>query len=222
MAIDAWVGLRQHPAMFLIGQYDSPFVRRVAIAMRLYGIAFEHRPWSSFGDADKLRPYNPLTRVPTLVLDDGETIIDSHAILDFIDGQVPPQRRMFPVSGDERRRAIKVASLAAGMGDKLVSLFYEQRLHEQASDVWVARCRQQIGAALEVLEADRSSRPGTWWFGEEIGHADIAVACVLRFAREVHSGIIDFSRYPTLLAHCEKAEALPAFVEISQPFIPPA
>jgi glutathione S-transferase len=108
------------------------------------------------------------------------------------------------------------------MGDKLVSLFYEQRLHEQASDVWVARCRRQIEATLDVLEADRSSRPGTWWFGEKIGHADIAVACVLRFAREVHSGIIDFSRYPTLLAHCERAEALPVFVEISQPFIPPA
>jgi glutathione S-transferase len=208
--------------MLLIGQYDSPFVRRAAIALRLYGIAFEHRPWSSFGDAEKIRPYNPLTRVPTLVLDDGETIIESHAILDFADGLVPAGKRMFPASGEERRRAMRVASLATGMGDKLVSLFYEQRLHEQASDVWVARCRQQIGAALDVLEADRSSRPGTWWFGEKIGHADIAVACVLRFAREVHSGTIDFPPYPALLAHCEKAEALPVFVEISQPFIPPA
>lgn len=214
--------MRQHQPMFLIGQYDSPFVRRAAIALRLYGIAFEHRPWSSFGDAEKIRPYNPLTRVPTLVLDDGETIIDSHAIIDFADEFVPAGKRMFPASGEERRRAMRVASIATGMGDKLVSLFYEQRLHDQASDVWVARCRQQIGAALDVLEADRSSRPGTWWFGEEIGHADIAVACVLRFAREVHSGIIDFSRYPALLAHCERAEALPVFVEISQPFIPPA
>jgi glutathione S-transferase len=107
--------------MFLIGQYDSPFVRRAAIALRLYGIPFEHRPWSSFGDAERIRPYNPLTRVPTLVLDDGETIIDSHAILDFADGLVPAERRMFPVSGDERRRAIRVASLASGMGDKLDS-----------------------------------------------------------------------------------------------------
>jgi glutathione S-transferase len=46
--------------MFLIGQYDSPFVRRVAIAMRLYGIGFEHKPWSTFGDAEKIAPYNPL------------------------------------------------------------------------------------------------------------------------------------------------------------------
>ena len=55
--------------MILIGQYDSPFVRRVGIALTLYELPFEHRPWSTFGDADKLRPYNPLTRVPTLVLD---------------------------------------------------------------------------------------------------------------------------------------------------------
>ena len=57
--------------MILIGQYDSPFVRRTAIAMRLYGLGYEHRPWSTFGDAEKIRPYNPLLRVPTLVLDDG-------------------------------------------------------------------------------------------------------------------------------------------------------
>ena len=68
--------LRQTP-MFLIGQYDSPFVRRVAIALRLYGIPFEHRPWSTFGDAETIAPYNPLRRVPTLVLDDGEALIES-------------------------------------------------------------------------------------------------------------------------------------------------
>ena len=71
--------------MFLIGQYDSPFVRRVAIAMRLYGIKFEHKPWSTFGDGDKIAPHNPLRRVPTLVLDDGEALIESTAILDYLD-----------------------------------------------------------------------------------------------------------------------------------------
>ena len=62
--------------MILIGQFDSPVVRRVAIAMRLYGIEFEHRPWSTFGDADKIAAYNPLRRVPTLVLTgDGDKLI---------------------------------------------------------------------------------------------------------------------------------------------------
>src|SRR6202008_2015847 len=84
--------------MILIGQYDSPFVRRVGIALTLYGLPFEHRPWSTFGDADKVRPYNPLVRVPTLVLDDGEVLIESHSILDHIDSLVPADRRLFPAA----------------------------------------------------------------------------------------------------------------------------
>src|SRR5499427_1644563 len=86
--------------MFLIGQYDSPFVRRVAIAMRLYGIAFEHRPWSTFGDAELIAPYNPLRRVPTLVLDSGEALIESTAILDYLDETVGPERAMLPAQGE--------------------------------------------------------------------------------------------------------------------------
>ena len=78
--------------MILIGQYNSPFVRRVAIAMRLYGLAYEHRAWSTFGDADKLAAYNPLRRVPTLVLDDGEVLIESFVILDHLDELVAPRR----------------------------------------------------------------------------------------------------------------------------------
>jgi glutathione S-transferase len=78
--------------MILIGQYDSPFVRRTAIALRLYGLPFEHRPWSTFGEADKIAPYNPLRRVPTLVLDGGETLIESFAILDYLDELVGPDK----------------------------------------------------------------------------------------------------------------------------------
>ena len=121
--------------MILIGQYDSPFVRCVGIAMRLYGLSFEHRPWSSFGDADEIRRYNPQTRVPTLVLDDGESLIDRHMILDYLDSLVPEDMRLFPAHEPERRRALKVAAIAAGISDKAISLFYELRLHEAPSDI---------------------------------------------------------------------------------------
>ena len=67
--------------MILIGQYDSPFVRRVAVALRLYRLGYEHRPWSTFGDAERLAAINPLRRVPVLLLDDGEALIESGAIL---------------------------------------------------------------------------------------------------------------------------------------------
>ena len=208
--------------MILIGQYDSPFVRRVGIALTLYGLPFTHKPWSTFGDADKIRPYNPLTRVPTLVLDNGEVLIESHAILDYLDRLVPEASAMFPTKEPARRQALKVAALATGVGDKAVSLFYEKRLHKEVSEVWVNRCRSQMTAVLTALETDRAGRTSDYWFGNRIGHADIAVAAVLRFVDEAHPGLISMKDFPALSAHAGRLEAMPVFQEIIQPFIPPS
>lgn len=208
--------------MILIGQYDSSFVRRVGIALRLYGIPFEHRPWSVFGDAEKIRAFNPLTRVPTLVLDDGDVIVDSASILDHIDGLVPADRALHPRQEPDRRRAMKVTALAAGLADKAVALFYEKRLHETVSQTWVDRCERQIGDTLAWLEGDRAARHGPFWYGERIGHADIAVAASLRHMGESHPELAGLDGCPALAAHCERLEALPVFQEISQPFSPPA
>ena len=122
----------------------------------------------------------------------------------------------------ELMRRAGMAALATGLGDKAVSLFYEKRLHKEASDVWINRCRAQIGAVLAALETDRSARPSSYWFGEQIGHADIAVACVLRFILEVHAGLLPTVDYPALAGHAQRLEALPAFQKIQQAFIPPA
>jgi glutathione S-transferase len=208
--------------MILIGQYDSPVVRRVGIALTLYHLPFEHRPWSTFGDVEQIRPYNPLTRVPTLVLDDGEVLIESHSILDYLDGLVPAADRMFPVTEPKRHQALKVAALATGISEKAVSLFYEKRLHKEVSDIWVERCRGQINGALAELEANRKKRTGDHWFGNAIGHADIAIACALRFIPEAHPGLISMTAFPALGADAARLEALPAFKTITQKFIPPA
>ena len=206
--------------MFLIGQYDSPFVRRVGIALKLYGLPFEQKPWSTFADAEKIVVYNPLRRVPTLVLDSGEVLIESAAILDWLDEQVEEDQRLIADHGPDRRRALKIAALGTGLADKAVILFYEGVLHKEKSDVWVARCRAQIADVLDALEAERAAVATTWWFGERIGHADIAVACALRFVRDVHPDL--FGDHPALLAHAERCEALPVFAEIAQAFSPPA
>lgn len=208
--------------MILIGQYDSPFVRRVGIALTLYDLPFEHKPWSTFGNADLIRPYNPLVRVPTLVLDDGEVLIESHSILDYLDSLVPEQRAMFPRAEPARRRALKVAALATGLSDKAVSLFYERRLHKAVSEAWIDRCRMQITAVLVALEADRTARSTLFWFGEMIGHADVAVAVALHFLNEAHAGLVDMSRFPRLAELSAQAEQLPVFQSVSQAFIPPA
>lgn len=208
--------------MILIGQYDSPFVRRVGIALRLYGLAFEHRPWSVFADAEQVACYNPLRRVPTLVLDDGEVLIESGAILDHLDEMAGPLKALIASDGPDRRRALKICALATGLADKAVSLFYERALHQQTSQTWTERCAAQISGVLNALESDRAGRPGPFWFGNAIGHADIAVACALRFTREAHPGIVQEMRWPALVAHADRCETLEPFREIAQLFAPPA
>jgi glutathione S-transferase len=207
--------------MFLIGQYDSPFVRRVAIALRLYGLAFEHRPWSTFGDADRIAPYNPLRRVPTLVCDDGEALIESTIILDYLDELVGEAKAMLPRSGAERRKQLRICALASGLGDKAVSLLYERVLRKEQLALWVERCQAQIADVLGVLETERMKVTTSYWLGDRIGHADIAVACVVRFTREAHPRLFDAARYPALAAHADRCEALASFKDIVQPLAPP-
>ncbi len=216
-----WIDQSKVRPMFLIGQYDSPFVRRVAIAMRLYGLAFEHKPWSTFGDADKIAPYNPLRRVPTLVLDDGEALIDSVAILDYLDELIGPEKAMIAPKGVERRRHLRLIALATGLGDKSVSLVYESVLRKEQLKLWVDRCEAQISGALDALEKECATAATPYLFGERIGHADIAIACVLRFTNEAHSHLFNAQAYPALAAHSARCEALPAFKDIAQPLAPP-
>lgn len=204
--------------MILIGQYDSPFVRRVAIAMQLYGIEYLHRPWSVFANAEELAKLNPLRRVPTLVIEHGEALIESATILDYLDERVGPTRALIPPEGEKRRAALKICALATGLADKAVALVYERVLHERTSKQWVDRCEAQVHSVFDELEADKNKRSTAFWFEDRIGHADIAVACALRFISEAHPTLFDRKAWPELSAHAAKCESLSAFKSISQAF----
>ncbi len=204
--------------MILIGMYDSPFVRRVAIALRIYGMSYEHRPWSVFRDADKIAPINPLIRVPTLVLDDGEMLTESAAILDALDDMVGPERALMPADGPERRRQLQLCAIICGMADKIVSLIYERNVHKRETEAWVERCRGQIAGVLDRLEADRKAVKTPRWFGDRMGHADIALGCVMRLAEDALGGVMDAARWPAIAAHCQRCEANEHFKAVQQPF----
>ncbi len=207
--------------MILIGQYDSPFVRRVGIAMTLYNVPFEHRPWSTFGDGNRIAPFNPLRRVPTLVLPNGEVIVESAYILDHLDEQAG-EAALIARSGPERRRALYYIALAMGFSDKCVALFYERELHSVTSDIWFNRLNMQIGAVLDRLETIRAEVRTGWLFGHSLNHADIALGCALRHARDAHGGHIDWAKWPNLAFHSASCEALEVFKRISQPFTGPS
>ena len=203
--------------MILLGQYDSPFARRVGIALSLYQIPFEHRPWSVWGNAEDIAHFNPLRRVPTLVLDDETVLVDSFAILDAIDEMVPPERALLPRHGLVRRDGLRIAALCAGFADKAVSLLYESLFRTHPSEAWMARCRLQIQDCLVRLEAERAARPTPHWLGPALSHADIAFACSLRFVHEAHPALVDVEQLPRLAEHAARCEALPQFRAAYQP-----
>jgi glutathione S-transferase len=129
---------------------------------------------------------------------------------------------MNPASGEDRRQALKVCSLSTGLSDKAVSMVYESLIHKRATPAWMERCLSQIAGVLSELEASRARREAEWWFGDRIGHADIAVACSLRFLGDAHAGLFDLSEgWPLLAAHAAKCESLDVFQEIQQPFSAP-
>src|SRR5258706_6094772 len=129
--------------MILVGQYDSPFVRRVAVSLRLLGFAYEHDTRSVFGDFDSMRRTNPLGRIPSLVFEDGEVLIDSAAILDWLDETVGPARPLLPRAGPERRRALPPIPLAPGAIDHSMGSTDERRIRPRPprSPEGVTRCR---------------------------------------------------------------------------------
>jgi glutathione S-transferase len=201
--------------MKLIGQYDSPFVRRVAVALITYGAEVEHLPWSGFGDVDKIGAVSPLRRVPVLVLDDGTPVTDSAAILEVIDTLVGPANAVLGREGAERIEMLRLAAFAAGAADKGVSLVYE-RAFRDGHAMWVARCRTQIEETLALLARERAARAGPWLFGDAPSHADVMLGTMLTFIAEALPGAFEFPA--ALVAHREACEALPAFKAAYQPY----
>ena len=204
--------------MILIGQYDSPFVRRVAITLKTYGTAYQHKPWSTFGDADKIAKFNPLRRVPTLVLDDHTALTDSAAILTVIDAMAGTSRASLARGGEDGRELLRIAAFAAGVADKGVSLVYERVLREAALQLWVERCRLQIVETLDLLEAERQLRPTRYLFDDNLSHADVMLTTMWGFISQALAVEFEWDRWPALKAHAAACEALAPFQEANQPF----
>ena len=193
--------------MILVGQYDSPFVRRVAVSLRVLGFAYDHDTSSVFGDFAAIRRVNPLGRVPSLVLDDGETLIDSAAILDWLDQSVGPDRVLIPPAGRDRRRALHRIALATGAIDKIGAATYERLIRPPAHrwPEWIERCRIQGTGAIEALAAE------PWPIDAPLDQAQITTACMIRYVRIADPELIPAGRYGALDGLSARCEATAEF-----------
>jgi glutathione S-transferase len=195
--------------MILVGQYDSPPTRRVAVALHHYGIPFTRDTRSIFGDAAAIATISPLTRIPALVLNDGEVLIDSAAILDYLDEQAG-DRALCPASGPDRRRVLQVTALAQGTLEKAAAVVYERFYHkdEAQSRDWLDRCIGQARAGLDELTR-RLSTP--YACGAALSHADVMITTLIWYMQDRMDEVLSPDAHAPLIALAQHCETLPAF-----------
>jgi glutathione S-transferase len=182
--------------MFILhGGTRSPFVRRVAIWLTLQDLPFERRPAFVWGaDFASFAAVNPLRRVPALTLPSGEHLIETAAIVDYLEDIAPPNRRLIPPTGEARRHCVQAIAFANAIAEKGVALVYEveRRPAQLQWPDWSARLTTQLESGLLALEA---MLPGTGWIGgDRPDGADVAAVIAYDFVGTI-SG---FARPPSL------------------------
>ena len=206
----------------LVGMFDSPYVRRVAVSMEQLGVAFDHWNWSVGKDQARLRELNPLGRGPVLLLPSGEVLIESSIILDYLDEQAGPERRLLPAAGAPRRLVQDWLALITGTLDKGIQIAYDRifKPADKQHAPWIARCYEQTNGGLRELDrrcAERDDAP--WLCGDAISQADVSLACFITYLRDAVQ--VDLEATPALRARLARLEALPVFAMYYLPFDPP-
>lgn len=196
--------------MLLIGRDLSPFVRRCAVTLDLYGMPYERAELSTATDLEAIRQHNRLARVPALVLDDGETLIDSTAILDHLDEQAG-DKRLTPASGAERRAVLRAVFHAMGAAEKTILIAYERNpaMRDEAhiSEKWIERLSGQVRGGLAALEA--MLEKGDHLVGGRMTQADVTTAIVYDFIGFMVPALVEEKSFPKLAALTARMSELP-------------
>jgi glutathione S-transferase len=197
--------------MKLIGSLTSPYVRkaRIVLAEKHIGYNFElEAPW----DADTPVPnYNPLGKVPVLVMDDGTTLFDSRVIVEYLDN-INPVSRLIPESNRRRIMVKRWEALADGICDAAAAIFLERKRNEteQSAD-WISRQQKKVTRGLEAAAHELADKK--WCDGNVYTLADIALGCALGYLSFRFSEIEWRNTFTNLADLFDRLEKRPSFAE---------
>ncbi len=198
--------------MKLIGMLDSPYVRRVAVSLKMQDVAFDHEPLSVFSTFDAFAAINPVAKAPTLVMDDGTVLLDSSLILDHVERLAAPDVKLAPADIKAHALAQRIIGLALAACEKTVQIVYEHDLRppEKRHQPWLDRVHNQLAAAYRLLDQE-ARRADPWLFDKRPLQADITSAVAFYFTREMLPQAVSVEAHPALAALSLRAEATDAF-----------
>ena len=193
----------------LISATPSPYARKVRIALAEKAIPFElvtEVPWDSTTATPK---YNPLEKLPVLILEDGSSVYESRFILEWIEVKHPTPS-LLPDDEDERLAARKVEVVCDGVCDACVLMFWERhRAEDQRSEAWVGRQQRKVDGGLRALSEWAGDRE--WVVGDRFGLADIATGTVVKYLDVRFPTLPWRTTYPNLAALSDRLERRPSF-----------
>ena len=196
--------------MILIGRYLSPFARRVGVSLHWLELAFEHRSLSPSHDLEAITAINPMGKVPILMLDDGEILIESSAILDAVLETVPGQT-LLPASGPARRRVLQNTAIMTSALDKAIIGLYERmnRPPEKVHQPYVDGVFDQARTGVDVVEGliERGDFGGV----AAPTLADLTAAVGYSFMNFTLPDVVNAQRHPRLAAMAQDFENTEAF-----------
>ena len=192
--------------MKLIGMLDSPYVRRVAISLDLYGVDFEHQSLSVFSTFAEFSKINPVVKAPTLVLDDGTVLMDSSLILDYLESLAPADKKLLPQAPAARAHDLQLLGLALAACEKSVQIVYEHNLRpaEKLHAPWLDRISGQLLAAYSLLEKQLGD-------SDALDQATLTAAVAWSFSQYTVASVVKADAFPNLKRLADRLEQHPAF-----------
>jgi len=196
--------------MQLIGMLDSPYVRRVAVSLKVLGLAFDLEQLSVFRHFDRFAAINPVVKAPSLITDDGVVLMDSSLILAHI-AHIGP-RSLMPADRAHHEMALRLVGLALAACEKSVAIVYERNLRpaDKQHQPWLDRISGQLLTAYSALEREASP---DWFTGEELMQPQITCAVAWRFTQHMVGELVAPADFPRLAVLSQRAEKLSGFRE---------
>ena len=197
--------------MKLIGAHASPYARKTRIVMAEKKIDYEfvvENPWEA---NSRVSEYNPLGKIPVLVMEDGGAGFDSRVIVEYID-TVNPVHKLIPAPGRARVEVRCWEALGDGICDAAISARLESiRPKNQQSPDWIKRNLAKVDQGLAAAARGLGDKP--WCSGNAFSLADIATGVALGYLDFRFPQIEWEKQYPNLAKLAEKLAARSSFVE---------
>ena len=202
--------------MKIIGSLTSPYVRKVRIVMAEKKIDAEFVLDNVWDSGSTISEFNPLGKVPCLLLDDGGAMFDSRVIAEYID-TLSPVGKLIPATGRERAAVKTWEALADGITDAgiLVRLENTFRAESEQSQKWKDRQMHKVLKGIETMS--NSLGNSKWCHGNQFSLADISVGCTLGWFELRFPEINWKSQYPNLAKLVTQLSERPSFKQTEPP-----